>query len=156
MRAPLKCPEPDLDLPTLAAQRCRRNGWKAVIAFPAQPSFNRAMIIAVFAMLAAQSPTTSLAKQEPPLQCHVGPLRKTFGGYPWLVYSCSDGATLVVVSDGGNPASPFYFMLHPKGDGYAMSGEGNGSKEASSAAFDDLKRLGATDIAAMLAETKQQ
>lgn len=133
-----------------------RNGWTADIASTAKVSFKRVMIMAVLAMLAAQPSAGSVAKQEPSLQCHVGPLKKTFGGHPWLVYSCSDGATLVVVSDSGNPASPFYFMLHPNNGGYEMSGEGNGSKEASSAAFEELKRLGATDIAAMLAETKQQ
>lgn len=113
------------------------------------------MIVAVLAMLAAQPPAAEVAQKESPLQCNVGPLKRTFGGHPWLVYSCSDGATLVVVSDSGNPASPFYFVLHPKGARYEMAGEGNGSKQASSAAFEELKRLSATDIAAMLAATKQ-
>jgi hypothetical protein len=114
------------------------------------------MIVAVLAMLAAQSSVGAAAQPEPSLQCDVGPLKKTFGGHPWLVYSCSDGVTLVVVSDSKNPAFPFYFMLQPNGDLYQMTGEGTGSKEASSAAFEDLKRLSADDIAAMLAATKQQ
>jgi hypothetical protein len=114
------------------------------------------MIIAALAVLMFQSSEASPAGQRPSLQCNVGPLKKTFGDHPWLVYSCSDGASLVVVSDVGNPASPFYFMLRPDGDSYTMSGEGNGSKEASSAAFEDLKSLGAPDIAAMLAETMRQ
>ena len=114
------------------------------------------MIVAALAMFAAQAPAGASAQdQETPLQCDVGPLKMTFGGNPWLVYSCSDGKTLVVVSDGDNPASPFYFVLQPRGDHYGMTGEGTGSKEASSAAFEDLKRLSADEIAAMLAATKK-
>jgi hypothetical protein len=92
--------------------------------------------------------------EKPALQCEVGPLHKTFGGNPWLVYGCSDGATLVVVSSGDSPANPFVFVVFPKDGSYEMSGEGTGAKEATAAAFEDLKRLTTDAITALLAEAK--
>ena len=77
------------------------------------------------------------------VQCDVGPLRRTFGGQPWLVYSCGDGVTLVIVSDMGNPAMPFVFMFTPRNDGYDVHGEGAGSKESSAAAFEELESFSA-------------
>jgi len=41
------------------------------------------------------------------LKCDIGPLNKSYGGTPWLVYSCNDEQTLVFVSERGSPASPF-------------------------------------------------
>lgn len=90
------------------------------------------------------------------LECKKGPLAKSVGGHPWLVYSCSDGASLVFASAPGNPASPFYFFVKPDGDGLAISGTGNGSKEASTAAFQDLKALSLNDVRAIVAETKRK
>lgn len=111
------------------------------------------MPLTVLALLMAQAATQS-EPQKPTLQCETGPLHKIYGGSPWLVYSCSDRKTLVIVSDAGNPASPFYFVFYPEGSGYGMSGEGNGSKTASGAAFEDLKKLGTRDIAALLDQTR--
>jgi hypothetical protein len=112
------------------------------------------MPLTILTLLMAQAATQSEPQQKPSLQCDTGPLHKSYGGGPWLVYSCSDSKTLVVVSDAGNPASPFYFVIYPKDGQYGMSGEGNGSKSASGAAFEDLKKLSTTDIVAMLQETK--
>jgi hypothetical protein len=40
-----------------------------------------------------------------PLQCDIGPITKSFGSVPWLVYSCADGKSLVVVSTPGSQAA---------------------------------------------------
>lgn len=111
-------------------------------------------MLTVVALLLAQVAAQDGGK--PSLQCETGPLHKSYGGSAWLVYSCSDDKTLVVVSDTGNPASPFYFVIYPENGQYGMSGEGNGSKDASDAAFQDLKKLTAAEIAAMLRATKGQ
>ena len=71
---------------------------------------------------------------------HVGPVKKIYGKTQWLVYSCSDNKTVVVVSDTGNPAMPFYFTFYPKQGGYHLTGEGTGKKEATAAAFNDLEK----------------
>ena len=114
------------------------------------------MHFAVVALLVAQAAAQPQHGQKPSLQCERGPLHKNYGGSPWLVYSCSDDKTLVILSDAGNPASPFYFIIYPKDGQYSMSGEGNGSKAASDAAFEDLQKLSAKDIAAMLQATKER
>jgi hypothetical protein len=72
---------------------------------------------------------------------------------PWLLYSCDDGKSLVVVSAPGSPAAPFYFMLWAQGAGYHLSGEGTGSKALTDAALKELKALSDKDIAGLVAQT---
>ncbi len=100
----------------------------------------------------------AVAQADKPLDCGTGLITKIFGGTSWLVRSC-DGIALHVLSDSGNPAFPFYFLIYPseteKGR-FVIEGEGTGSKQASAAALGDIRRLTATDIAALIAETKQQ
>lgn len=90
-----------------------------------------------------------------PMQCDAGPVARELGGSDWMVLSCSDGRSMVVVSAQGNPAGPFVFFLKPLPDGaYAISGEGNGDKAASDAALEALTRYTTADLAALLAATK--
>jgi len=91
----------------------------------------------------------------PALKCEKGPLQRSFGGTAWLVYGCEDKATLVVWAAEGNPAAPFYFILFPKGESRELYGEGTGDQKATAPAFEDLKRLDAAAIAALLAEAEQ-
>ncbi len=93
--------------------------------------------------------------EKPSLKCDIGPVKKTYGKTPWLVYSCGDDKTLVVVSDTGSPAMPFYFIFHYKEGKYHLYGEGTGKKEATAAAFDDLGKLTEPDIRKLIAETLQ-
>ena len=88
-----------------------------------------------------------------PLQCDVGPVMKVFGSVPWLVYSCNDASSLVVVSAPGSPASPFYFTFSLEGTAYRLRGEGTGSKTATDAALKDLQVLSAADIQGLRRET---
>jgi hypothetical protein len=88
------------------------------------------------------------------LNCDIGPISKSYGKTQWYVYSCDDNRSVVVVSAPGNPATPFYFMFSPNESGYRLVGEGTGRKDATSAAFDDLKTLTEEEIAALIEETR--
>ncbi len=101
--------------------------------------------------------TTSLpatGEERQPLKCDIGPVAKTYGKTQRLVYSCSDERTVVIVSAPGNPAMPFYFTFYTQGNGYQLSGEGAGPKDATSAAFEELKALSEQDIAALIEQTR--
>jgi len=92
---------------------------------------------------------------QPTLTCNVGPLSKTFGQTQWLVYSCDDASTLIVVSGPGNPASPFYFSFSLEGTSYHLRGEGTGSKPASDAAYGELQALSTSTIRSLIEQTKR-
>jgi hypothetical protein len=88
-----------------------------------------------------------------PLQCDFGPITKVFGSVPWLLYSCDDGKSLVLMSAPGSAAAPFYFMFYPEGRGYHLRGEGTGSKALTDAALKELQDLSDKDIAGLVGET---
>ena len=106
--------------------------------------------IALWALVLVPHPTAS----DEPLKCDVGPITKIYGKTQWLVYSCDDNRTVVIVSAPGNPASPFYFTFFPRENGYHLGGEGTGRKDATDAAFNELKTLSEQDIAALIEQTK--
>jgi hypothetical protein len=93
--------------------------------------------------------------QSPQLKCDIGPVSKTYGMASWLVYSCDDGRTVVIVAAPGNPAMPFYFMFSPHEGAYQLDGEGTGNKDATDAAFRELKALSERDIKALIDQTKR-
>ena len=88
-----------------------------------------------------------------PLKCDFGPVVKAYGMTQWLVYSCNDRRTVVIVSGPKNPATPFYFMLYPTENGYKIHGEGTGSQDATAAAFKELELLSEIEIAALIEQT---
>ncbi len=112
------------------------------------------MGIAAFVLLSAAVPQAEIlpSLKREPLQCDRGPLYRTYGGSDWIVYSCSDGASIVVVTRQGNPAHPFYFMLTIKDGKHQLHGEGNGARDVTAAAFEDLRRLTPEDIVALIEE----
>jgi hypothetical protein len=97
--------------------------------------------------------STTIATSEP-LQCDVGPVNKTFAAVKWLVYSCRDNKSVVIVSAPGNPAAPFYFMFTPEGSGYKLVGEGAGAKDITDRALAELKALRVADVEALIHETQ--
>jgi hypothetical protein len=99
---------------------------------------------------------TRFSAADEPLQCDVGPITKTFGSVPWLVYACRDGKSLVVVSTPGSPAAPFYFSFSPEHGGYHLRGEGTGSKKVTDAALEDLKRLSDDNVRALVHEAQAE
>jgi hypothetical protein len=109
------------------------------------------ILIASLAMGLAGASATA---QTPQLKCDVGPVTKTYGKTPWLVYSCGDGRSVVFVAGPGNPGAPFYFIMHPDAQGYRLEGEGTGSKTITDAAYADLSTLTERDIAALIEQTK--
>ena len=99
----------------------------------------------------------SVSAEEPAkLACHVGPIERDFGGSSWVVYSCSDGDSIVVVSAAGNPAMPFVFIIGREDGVRTLHGEGKGAKEASSAAFEELRALidSETELQEIIRQTK--
>ncbi len=113
-------------------------------------------IIALLLVTAASSASMPAeADRPPPLDCQVGPLHKTYGQTQWLVYSCDDARSVVVVSDKDNPALPFYFIIYVKPNGdMRLYGEGTGKKSATQAAFHDLEMLMVADIATLVEQTQ--
>ena len=102
----------------------------------------------------------AFSADQPSQKCDVGPLNKTYGKTPWLVYSCNNDKTegnarVVLVTAPGNPAMPFVFFFYVKDGGYRLYGEGTGDKKITDAALSDLQRLTESDIEALINQTKQ-
>ncbi|MFZ6776287.1 hypothetical protein ACO0LD_05595 [Undibacterium sp. Ji83W] len=87
------------------------------------------------------------------LDCSVGPLKKTFGGTSWLLYSCTDHKSLVVMTDSGSPAMPFIFYFYKQGGSYQLRGEGTGSKALTDAAYKELSELNDRQIQTLIQQT---
>ena len=94
-------------------------------------------------------------KDAPAMECNLGPLTRTFGGTPWLVYSCSDGTSIVVVTKEENPAAPFYFFVFKREGKYVVFGEGTGAKSITDLAYNELIKLKAEDIRSLIAASKR-
>ncbi|MBI2741223.1 MAG: hypothetical protein HYX38_32400 [Rhodospirillales bacterium] len=108
------------------------------------------LLVAVAPIAAAQGPS------EPRITCDRGPFAtKTYGGYPWELYGCSDNRSIAVVTARGNPGMPFYFLFAEKGGQYQLSGEGTGRPEFTRKAYDDLRRLSQQDIRALVREAQK-
>jgi hypothetical protein len=91
---------------------------------------------------------------EPALTCKTGPVTQTYGGQPWLVFSCSDEKTVIVVSAPGNPVGSQYYVLRPDGDRVSAMGEGSGHSEISDKAFAELARFSSAELAVLAAKTR--
>lgn len=103
------------------------------------------------ACLLACSPV--LAQSDTPagrLDCSNGPVAKSFGGSPWLVFGCSDGTSLVVVSTEENRSHPFFFKLFLKDGKRYVVAEGGGTKPVTAAAYAELEKLSEADITALV------
>ena len=87
------------------------------------------------------------AEQE--LKCEIGPLTTSLGGNDWLVYACQDGRSVVIAAGAPNPATPFFFIVRPDGDGINLYGKGTGDKSATEPAYNELKDLKASDLSAL-------
>jgi hypothetical protein len=90
-------------------------------------------------------------------KCDIGPVIKTYGQSKWLVYSCDDEMTLLVVAAPDNPIKPFMFVLEPGGSGESYGvffDESLGKTEATAGALAQLKALSDQDVANLIKETK--
>ena len=105
-------------------------------------------------VMAVALPAGAQGPSEPRLTCDRGPFgTKTYGGYAWDIYGCSDNRSVAVVTARGNPGMPFYFLFAEKNGQYQLSGEGTGRPEFTRKAYDDLRRLTPQDIQALVKET---
>ncbi|CAN5923760.1 hypothetical protein BH11PSE3_BH11PSE3_43590 [soil metagenome] len=86
--------------------------------------------------------------------CTTGPITKTVGGSKWLVNSCADERTVTLMAMRDNPAAPCFITIVPAPDGYSIDGRGQGDKQATNAAMEELGGLSVADIQALIAETK--
>ena len=109
-----------------------------------QTSLVRAAIAAVDSMLAIGQAAAQ------GLDCGSGPLPKSYGKTPWLVYACSDEKSLVVVATEDNPGHPFFFKLFVKDGVRYVVGEGEGKKAVTAPAYDELSKLSEADLAALI------
>lgn len=99
------------------------------------------------------APAFAEEARPPPLNCEVGPLKRTYGQTQWVVHACDDGHSIVAAADQGNPAQPFFFIFYVKPNGdMQLYGEGEGDKTATKAAFDDLSKLTREDVATLVEE----
>jgi hypothetical protein len=90
------------------------------------------------------------------LDCRMGPVAKLYGGSNWMVYSCDDNLTVVIVAVPGTPAAPFQFMFVPDGGFYQLRGEGTGKRSATEPVYNQLRLFTGPDIAALIAETRKR
>ena len=93
--------------------------------------------------------------QTAPMDCTIGPIIKTFGGSKWVVNSCADGRTVILMATNDSPAFPCFIEIAPSPKGYSIDGRGKGDKQATNAAMDELGALSVADIHGMIDETKQ-
>lgn len=111
--------------------------------------------LSFLAMAACAIASDETAPDRSSMACDVGPISKTYGETKWLVYSCKDARSVVMVTAPGNPATPFYFMLLPQSGGIRLYGEGTGDKSATKAAFNELESLTELDVAQLVVETQE-
>lgn len=111
----------------------------------------------IFAVTLALAPLLAVAKEseKASLACDIGPVQRHYGSNDWLVYSCADARSVVVVSATGTSSRLGYFLVSPHGQGVTVAGEGWGKDSAYQPAFQALKGLNAQGLAAMVMETKE-
>jgi len=105
--------------------------------------------------LAERAQPSALATTPESLACNVGPVEKKILESSWLLYSCNDGASLVLVAPSGSTAFPFVFMFQYTSQGYRLSGEGAGSKAVTDQVLEVLNALTARDVANLVDLTKR-
>ena len=114
--------------------------------------FGLALAIVIIAL---QAPTAARG-DEASQKCDVGPITRTYGNAPWLVYSCRDRHSILIVSAPGNAAMPAFFVFHPRGEGYELRNQGSANQAISAAAYAELSRLSPKQIADLIAATEAQ
>jgi hypothetical protein len=111
-------------------------------------------VILSLALVLAATPALAIDPKAPE-SCATGPVEKSYGGTTWLVASCSDGKSLVFVAKEGSKAAPFEFDLTNSGDGYDLTGHGDGDRKFTDAAYADLQKIKAADIVTLIQATQK-
>jgi len=113
--------------------------------------------LAAVLLLATLTSVTAHGEEAAPkqtLSCEFGPVPKTYGETSWLVYTCDDGQSVLIVAAPGGPAAPFMFRFRAGEDGYVLQSQGSGDKEFTTAAFGDLKVMSVQDIEELISLTE--
>jgi hypothetical protein len=112
------------------------------------------LLIALFLAFAGAPCALAASAPDNTLSCTIGPVAKSFGGGQWLVYGCSDGKSVVLVTQQGNPGFPFVFSFIYTSESMTLHGEGIGDKQATDAAFKQIKALSQADVASLFQQAK--
>jgi hypothetical protein len=115
---------------------------------------------AVAAVVAISDPAPAQQKSAPPaapppqMKCETGPVPRMFGEVTWMVYSCDDQKSLILVAPQGSAAHPFMFLIAQHDGRYKVNGEGTAGPEAR-AALKDLSMLTHQEIGELIQATKK-
>ncbi len=115
------------------------------------------LIPAACAAFAALSDPASAQQKSTPQQqmkCETGPVTRMFGEVSWMVYSCDDQESLILVAPQGSAAHPFMFLIAQHDGRYRVNGEGTAGPEAK-AALKDLSMLNRQEIGELIQATKK-
>jgi hypothetical protein len=115
--------------------------------------------------LSATAPNAQPTGKGPPLltqaNCKFGPVAKSFGGTPWLVYGCNDGRSIRLVAASGSVLEGY--VISVRWDNHygeyvttmtTRVGTTSEDLKASYPAATEVGRLSASDIEALFAEAK--
>lgn len=107
------------------------------------------------AVVATSVPAIAQEDPEPVrLTCDVGPLYRFFGGNSWIVYSCSDQASMIVMAPPETAAGNSYLVLKADVAGYEIFAESDGDREITEAARKELSEMTMGELAGLLADTR--
>lgn len=116
--------------------------------------WRRLFVVALLGLWPAFQASGQAPQPSVKLNCEIGPVEKNYGGGKWLVYSCDDNRTVVIVAAPRDPAAPFYFMFSLQQGRYQLTGEGTGNRQATDAAYQELRTLAESEITSLIAQTK--
>jgi hypothetical protein len=112
-------------------------------------------VLPVLVALTCAAPACAQQRQIAQMKCDTGPALKTYGGTKWTVYSCADGASVIVIAAPGNPATPFIFRFAHDSSGYDLTGEGSGDRKYTDPAYAQLQKFDGATIRTLIEETKK-
>jgi hypothetical protein len=79
-----------------------------------------------------------------------------WGEIPWLVYSCDNKHSLVIIAAPGSPAKPWVFTLDWGKNGIHLDEDGAGDKLGTAAAFAELQKFSEREVEKLIEETKSR
>jgi hypothetical protein len=120
-----------------------------------------ASVTCVIALMAAHIPaalaqTSKLTATATLTNCGVGPITKVWGEVPWLVYSCDNERSIVIIAAPGSPAEPWVFTLDRGKNGIHLDGDGASGKQGTAATYAELSKFSQHDFEKLIEETKSR
>lgn len=107
-----------------------------------------------FALLLSFSAVGNDGADPKPMTCGAGPVERTYADTKWLVFSCDDGLSVVIVAAPGSPANPFVFRFLARGNAYVLQSRGSGDRAFTTPAYGELSQMTGTDIAELVRLTR--